>query len=504
MEKFDQGADVRFYRVPVVCLLVWAAALSCLSQGPAPQDSIGTILSALRDHDFPEALHLSQAALAGHPGDYRLWTLHGMATAGMGKPSSALDDYKHALRLEPGYLPAQEGAAQTSVQLRRPSARPLLMEILAQRPDDPTAHALLGIVEYRAGHCADAVAHFAQAAPVIEGEPEGLTDYGACLAALKRSDDAVTAFAQALALDPEREEARFNLALAQWDAKRPDDALQTLQPLLQAQATDPEALVLGAEILESKGETAQAVPLLRQALVANPRDLSAYLQFALLSYDHSSPQVGIDMVNYGLRQMPREPRLYLARGILLTQLGQFGRAADDFETANRLDPNLQFLGVAEGLVESQQHDPAEALAKFRAAVRAHPREAYAWYLLAEELAQQDQKPGSSASAEELAAAKKAVELDPALVPAHDLLSTFYYQSGQKELAIEQSRAALARDPNDEQAVYHLVLALRGSGHTEELTALVKRLVQLQANAQGRETVGKRYRLYESVGPTAAK
>lgn len=504
MGKFHQGADVKFYRVPAICLLVWAAALSCLSQGPAPQDSIGPILSALRSHDFPQALHLSQAALAAHPRDYRLWTLHGMATAGIGKPASALDDYQHALRLEPGYLPALEGAAQTSVQLRRRNAGMLLTELLAQHPDDLTAHALLGMVEYRAGHCAEAVAHFAQAAPVIDSQPEALTDYGTCLAALKRSDDAVTAFAQALALDPDREEARFNLALAQWDAQRPDDALATLRPLLQAQPVDPDALVLGAEILESKNQTAQAVPLLRQALVANPRDLNAYVQFALLSYNHSSPQAGIDIVNYGLRQMPREPQLYLVRGILLTQLGQFARAADDFEMADRLDPNLQFLGIAQGLVESQQHNPAEALAKFRAAVRAHPREAYAWYLLAEELAQQNQKPGNSASSEELAAAKKAVELDPALVPAHDLLSTLYYQSGQKELAIEQSRAALARDPNDEQAVYHLVLALRGSSHTDEVAALVKRLVQLQADTQSRETAGRHYRLYVSAGPAAAK
>jgi len=502
-QEFPQEVQVRFPRLPLAWFFL-AVALPCLSQGQSAQDGVGPILAALRSHDFPKALKLSQTALAAQPGDCRLWTLHGMATGGMGDPASALKDYEHALHLAPGYPPALEGAAQTSFELGRRSAGTFLAEILSERPDDPVAHALLGILDYRAGHCKEAVDHFARATPVISRQPAALTDYGVCLAALKRNDDAATAFAQALAVDPARREARFNLALAQWDANRADEALHTLQPLLQEQPADPDAMVLGAEILESKNQTAEAVPLLRKALLANPRDLNAYMQFAILSYNHASPQVGIDIVNYGLRQMPKQPRLYLVRGILLTQLGQFARAADDFETANRLDPNLQFLGVAQGLVESQQHNPDQALAKFRSAVEAHPDEAYAWYLLAEELAEQNTQPGSPAHSEELAAAKKAVELDPGLVPAHDLLSTLYYQSGQKELAIRESRAALARDPDDEQAVYHLVLALRGSGRSKEVSALVKRLVQLQADTQSRAGVDKRYRLYERPGLAAPK
>lgn len=436
--------------------------------------------------------------------DYRLWTVQGMATAGMGHLSPALQDYEHALRLAPGYLPALEGAAQTGVQLRRPEAKTFVAEILAQRPDDPVAHALMGILQYRAGHCTQAVDAFAQAAPVMDSQPEALTDDGSCLAELKRNREAVAAFAQALALDPAREEARYNLALAQWDAQQPDAALQTLQPLLHGQSEDADALALGAEILESKNETAQAVPMLRQALLANPRNLNAYLQFAIMAYNHSSAQVGIDMVNFGLRQMPNEPRLYMLRGILLTQLGQFARAAGDFETANRLDPNLRFLGVAEGIVESQQQNSAKALAKFRAAVKAHPQEGYAWYLLAEELEQQSPKQGTPAAAEEMTAAKKAVQIDPGLGAAHDLLSTLYYQNGDKKLAIQQSRIALAHDPNDKQAVYHLILALRQSGNTAEVAVLVKRLEQLQADAQNHAATGKHYRLYENAGPSAGK
>jgi tetratricopeptide (TPR) repeat protein len=147
------------------------------------------------------------------------------------------------------------------------------------------------------------------------------------------------------------------------------------------------------------------------------------------------------------------------------------------------------------------------LAKFRAAVKAHPNEAYAQYLLSEALLEEGKPEGSPEYKEELEAAIRAVQLDPRLVAAHDLLSTVYIESGHMHLAVEQSRAALALDPNDEQAVYHLILALRKTGQKDQIRALVKRFVELPATSKGNPTVGKRYRLYEgpaATGPTAPR
>jgi tetratricopeptide (TPR) repeat protein len=421
----------------------------------------------------------------------------------MGNVPQALTAYQHALKLAPTYLPALEGAAQTEFQLGHEAARPLLQKILAQRPDDATSHAMLGVLEYRKKNCADAADHFEKAAAVIASQPEALTEYGTCLSALKRDQDAVAAFASALALDPAKREARYNLALAQWDAGLSEDALVTLQPLIEAKPAEEDALALAAEILETKGDTARAIELLRKAILANPKSVDSYLQFATLSYDHASPQVGIDILNAGLTQLPNEPRLYLVRGVLLTQLGEFARAAEDFDRANRIDPQLSFLGVAEGLVKSQQHQSAEALAKFRAAVQAHPNEAYAQYLLAEALAEEGKPEGSPEYKEELEAATRAVKLDPRLVAAHDLLSGLYFESGKTDLSIEQSRAALALDPNDQQAVYHLILALRRAGDKEQVATLLKRLAELRAHPQTDEGKKKAYRLYESPAPTVS-
>jgi tetratricopeptide (TPR) repeat protein len=487
--------DIRIRCALILCLAV-ALVPRVPAQGSPEQNAIHAISDALRSRDLPLAQHLCQDALVKAPGDYRLWTLCGMAAAGMGDLPKALLDYRHALNLSPAYLPALEGAAQTEFQLGKDGAIPLLEKILVQRPDDPTTHALLAVLQYRKQDCADAVGHFEKASAVIANQPAALNGYGLCLSALHRDEDAAGIFAQALGLDPSRPEARYNLALAQWNAQHADDALKTLEPLISAAPTNPDALSLAADIYESKNDTASAVALLRKALEADPKDTAIYLQFAALSFDHASPQVGIDMLNLGLTQLPREPRLNLVRGILLTQVGEFAKAADDFDAASRLDPRLQFLGVAQGLVRSQQHNTPEALASFRAAVKAHPNEALAHYLLAEALLEGDTQQGSPAYKEELQAATRAVELDPKLVAAQDLLATIYIEDGNTEQAIRHSRAALVVDPNDQQAVYHLIVALRKTGDKDEIPALLKRLVDLRAKSKSEDRSAKRYQLYE--------
>jgi tetratricopeptide (TPR) repeat protein len=487
---------------PLLFCLVIAMASLCLAQGQPAQNEISQISDALRSRNFTQALTLSQAALAKQPNDYRIWTLRGMATAGTGNLPLALSVYQHALKLAPTYLPALEGAAQSEFQMGHDAARPLLLKVLAQCPEDPTSHAMLGVLDYRSKNCSGAAAHFEKAASAIASQPTALTEYGSCLAVLNHDEEAASVFAQALALDPARREARFNLALAQWNAHHAEDALTTLQPLIATTPADADASTLAAEILEAKGSTEQAVALLRNAILTNPKDVDAYLQFAALSYDHASFKVGIDILNAGLSQLPNEPKLYLVRGVLQTQLGEFTRAAEDFETASRIDPQLSFLGVAEGLVKSQQHQSKDALAEFRAAVRAHPNEAYAEYLLAEALLEEGKPEGSAEYKEEVEAAARAVKLDPGLVAAQDLLSAIYLENGHTDLAILHSRAALALDAKDQQAVYHLIVALRKTDRKDEIPALLKRLVELRAKATTDQTSSKRYRLYEDSTPAS--
>lgn len=484
----------------------WASALLiCACLGTAHTVSAQTNLRAspvdgitqsLRNQNFDRALRDCDAALKKTPRDQRIWTLRGIAYAGRGEPSAALDSYRHALALDPAYLPALEGAAQMEYQQRSARAKPLILRVLAQLPNDPTSHTMLAFLEYAAKDCAGAIPHFEQGGEVLANQPIALAAYGACLAQAGQYNQAIPRFQQALSAAPSMESIRFNLALAQWKANQPQEALLTLQPAIESVTSQGDPLLLAAAIYESMNDTQPAVELLRKAILSDPRNVDAYLDFANLSYDHASMQVGIDILNAGIGQLPNEGRLYLVRGILYTQLGKFDEAAEDFGTANRLDPKLSVLGAVQGLAASQQHKSVEALTAFRAAARAHPKDALTQYLLAEALSLEGPHQGSSDYAEEIAAAKRACDLDPSMVAAHDLLATIYLRNGYTSLAIKQSNAALAVNPKDQQAIYHLVLGLRKTGEKDRISALLTQLAALRNAAQSDAAQNKRYQLQE--------
>jgi tetratricopeptide (TPR) repeat protein len=426
-----------------------------------------------------------------------------MAYAGKSETPAALGAFEHALKLDPAYLPALEGAAQLEFQQGSRKAKHLLLQILTQRPDDETSHAMLGFLEYRDHDCEHAVTDFQKASQALAQQPNALGAYGSCLALLGRYEDSVPVFQQALTLEPDSQKLRLNLALAQWKANHAQDALATLQPAIESSPANQNALLLAAGIYEATNDTAHATELLRKAILAVPKDVDAYVDFASLCYDHGSMQVGIDYLNAGLTQLPHEARLYLVRGVLYAQLGKFREATADFDAANRLDPNLSFAGVAEGLVESQQHRSAEALNSFRTAARAHPKDALTQYLFAEALSQEGKSQGTPEYKEEVAAAELAVHLDSKMVAAHDLLATIYLQDGRVPLAIRESRAALAVDANDQQAVYHLILALRKTDQKDEIPELLKQLTRLRSAEKSEAAKNTRYKLEEMPLSTAA-
>jgi tetratricopeptide (TPR) repeat protein len=477
-------------------------SLNLYAETATASSSPADIIQALQSQQFEKALRLSQLDLKKYPEDKRLWTLRGMAWSGRGSTSEALASFKHALSLDSHYLPALEGAAQAAFRKGSPEAKSFLSTILSEHPEDPTSNAMLGFVEYRDKDCNDAVASFGRGQVAVSHDANALGADGYCLATLERYDEAMGVFRKALDLDPESQHVRLDLALVQWRANHPQDALATLQPLIDTTPALPAAQLLAASIYETSNDTPHAVQLLRQVILQDPKNVEAYLDFASLAFDHDSMQVGVDYLSAGLTQLPREPNLYLARGVLQAQLGHFPEAAEDFAKANELDPHLSFPEVAQGLVDSQEHKSAEALSNFRAAAKAHPDDALAQYLLAEALSERSDAEGSIDYKEEVVAAERAARLDPHMVAAHDLLATAYLRNDQPQKAIQECRAALAAVPNDQQAVYHLILALRKTESKDEIPDLLKRLNQLRSAApQGSRS--KRFRLEEVPAESSA-
>ena len=477
-------------------------ALPFASAQSRPDGQLLAIEQALRAQQYDQAIQLARSELQKTPNDKRLLTLEGMAWNLKASPAEALKAYNHALTLDPRYLPALEGAAQLEYQRHSPAAKALLQRILALHPEDPTANTMIGFLSYASGDCKAAIPAFARGGGVLASQPATLSAYGTCLAQAGQYQQAISIFQQALDTGADAAVTRYNLALAQWKANNTDQALATLQPLLQDRR-QTDAILLAADIYETSNHTQQAIDLLRSAILANPKEVAPYLAFASLSYDHASMQVGIDIINAGLTQLPNEPRLYQVRGILYIQFARFDEAAADFEKASELDPRLPMLGTSQALAASQRHNDREAIAGFRSAVKTQPKDALTHYLLAEALSLEGPPDGSSDAREEITAAQEACRLDPRMTACHDLLAGLYIQSNETGLATQEARAALAIDPNDQQAIYHLILALRKTSDRTQLAPLLKRLAEVRAANHEREIHSGRFALQELPPSTPA-
>jgi hypothetical protein len=87
-------------------------------------------------------------------------------------------------------------------------------------------------------------------------------------------------------------------------------------------------------------------------------------------------------------------------------------------------------------------------------------------------------------------------LQPTLTEARNVLAKLYLQSGQFQEAAEQSRQVLKNDPQDQTAVYHLILAQRKTGQTAEIPGLLKKLAQLREEAAKEQSRRNRYKLVD--------
>ncbi len=494
------------------CAFLLLCAASCAAQGQNTKITIADIQALLRSQNYDKALQMTRDALRQAPRDPRLWTIEGIIFSIKSNNNEALNAFDKALLLSPGYPAALKGKVQLLYTTQDTQAIPLLKQLVKVDPKDETAHEMLANLERKQGHCQTAIDQFELSTNVISTHPESLESYGDCLVEMKQAQSAIPVFEKLVALLPDQGFAKYDLALVQVEAKQNDAALKTLGPLLALSPSDPELLSLASDAHEGTGDTPQAVSLLRQAIVDNPSNANLYTSFAALCLNHDSFQVGIDMLNAGIQLIPSEPSLYISRGLLFAQLADYDKAEADFNTAERLDKRQSLSAYALDLSELQKsqaekHQSAKELADVRAQLKSHPDSPLLHYLLAKLLTSQDSAPAGSTPAEALHSALLAVKIKPDLTDARNLLASMYLRSNQYNLAIEQCRLALQYAPEDQSAMYHLIIALRHTNqasHKEEITSLVKTLSELQQASLQKETDRKRFRLVEEKTSPVSK
>lgn len=454
------------------------------------------ITEAIRSQRYTQAIQLADAALEATPEDAPLWTLKGIALEKAGDLQAAARSFKTALKFSADYLPALEGAAEVAYRLGDDKAQLFLHSVVALKPADPTAHAMLGAIAYKQRDCNSAVLHFDRAQSAVLSNAGALAQYGVCLLIVDRAKEAVEVLTRALQLTPGDKPTLLVLAEAQYATNDTDGAIRTLDPLLVSEPMEPDALALASSAYETLGNTPKAVELLHAAIVASPSNPQYYLDFASLCFSHSSFDVGVDMIDAGLKLLPDSSSLYLARGVLNVQRAKYLEAETDFAKANQLNPAQSLASLAWGLTLVQQDKLESALETAGEEVKKRPDDAFLHYLIAEVLAQRGASPGNVEFQQALHEGEEAVRLNPQFVLAHDTLAGLYLKENRLQAAEHHAREALRLMPSDQIALYHLIQTLRKTGDNKELPDLVKGLAQLRSDAREKEAKQNRYKIFE--------
>jgi tetratricopeptide (TPR) repeat protein len=483
----------------LLCSAVLSSSHGQALAGPSAGAS-ADVSAALRSRDFDRAIELSRDALAQNPKDAQLWTLQGIAFANKGDGANAGKSFQQALAISPKNIAALAGAAQIEYQQGSQKAVPLLNRLLEVRPDDPTANAMLAVLEYQSHKCSDAVPHFERASALVERQPDALHAFASCLVRLKRYDAAIDALRKSADLNPENSKDVQAIASVQLMAGKPKDALATLGPMLQSEKPDPGILQLASAAYEDTGDTPQAVALLRQALIESPKDISLYIDFANLCFAHLSYKVGIDVLTEGLVLSPDAADIYVARGVLYVQLADYDKAEADFQKAYQLNPNQSMSVAAQGLTAVQSNDPDAALKSIQEKLRIKPADPLLLYLQADILTSKGGEPNSPDITLAMRSVKRALALKPDFGDAHSLLGKLYMQAGKYPETIEQCKLALESNKGDQTAVYRLIQAYRLTNQVDKIPPLLDKLAALREDATKKDAERNRYKLLEDEPP----
>lgn len=459
-----------------------------------------SIEQALSRRQYVEALRLVEPILKTEATSSRAWSTKGIALWGLGKRDEARTCLEKALLLKPDFLPALEATAQLEYNSGDPRASEHLKSIIRLRPENQTAHAMLGALAFERKECATALGHFEKSAAIISNNSLALWEYGQCLFAEEKPERAAEAFERLLSQQPDNSAARYNLGLAQLKAGKFRDAIATLKVLSDSATVDAESLNLLASAYEADHQTDAAVAALRRAAEIAPKEVRNYLDLAALCMDHSAYALGIEIVEVGLKNIPDSTALLAMRGILRAQLMEFDEAEADFNHANQLAPDQVYGTVGLGITFMQRGNAEDSVRVLRERLARAPEDATLNYLLAEALLRAGIEPGKPGFEEAKSALLKSVRTRPDFAKAHARLGKLYLMSRDTPKALQECELAFKLDPNDRMAVYNLTQALREAGRGEEAVPLLAKFREIDARQLREELDKNRVRLVKAAPP----
>jgi len=259
--------------------------------------------------------------------------------------NDAIDSYRHALAIRPGFIDAHARLGHVLVAAgKHVDAIAHFLQVLASRPDDAPSHHSLGIVYRSEGRLAEAEACYRRALAIDPNYVEALTNLGNVLGAQGRLADAESSYRQALALNDGYAETHFNLGNMLRDQNRPLDAEQSYRHALKIAPRHLQALNNLGLCLKRQGRLDEARECFEAAIAIQPDFVQSHCNLApLKTYADDDPHLAL-FENQGHRValLPKtgQSSYWFALGKMREDVGRYDDAFAAYAQGNRCQHEL--------------------------------------------------------------------------------------------------------------------------------------------------------------------
>jgi len=256
--------------------------------------------------------------------------LHSFQTLSKNAPTGPLP-FEHLFE----YLDSR--STMTPIARQQLDVNELIAEI-KRHPDQPQNLYLLAEAYLKLGDAENARYAITQLDHLSANDYRSLTGTGVLLARYRLYDDAIAHFQQALALNPDSDDIKFDLANAYFRKHAYDQALEVANKVSDDGRKDDAYQALLGDLDAHTGNYDAARTIFQQSIVRNPDNDQGYLSLALLNLRQGNTDDAKHVLQQGHARVPDSGKLDWGLGLAAALEGDSKQAADELERAIDLLP----------------------------------------------------------------------------------------------------------------------------------------------------------------------
>lgn len=382
--------------------------------------------------------------------------------------------------------------------------------MLKQVPEDEVAHVHLAEIHFQRKKLRSALPHYEKSRAQVVQNPTSILHFATCLLDHGRRQDAVSVLDHIPHKDAESrfeaglvlgrsgahaEAARFfesarsgyrdpyaagyNQVLMLVEGGAYDDAVTAAETLFAEGTRSAELLNLVSKAHLKAGHVKEAYDALRAAAALEPGSEQNYLDLAGICLEHENYDLGIEIVDIGLRHRPESLWLRLQRGVLLAEKGMVVQAEVEFDAARKLAPEnpAPYVGLAMAWMQTGQTSKAVEVLRERAKVAG--KDAMVPYIFGVALVRSGAEPDGALGNEAASAFAASIGANPRFPAARAELGKLLLKRGEVDRAIQELEKAVELDPGGAGPAYMLARAYQRKGDQARAQDMMRRLGQLR-------------------------